>query len=271
MHVTKQCASWTTNISFKEIVKQVVDILEQALDYSRTDLNRLLIKCNDSKKKDFLLFFDELASDPISAANAAKEAMCKCEQTLLKGIEATNNCISFNLNKEVVYADILKTILSKGESFGGSTQGNGKTVVIDYSSPNIAKIFHVGHFRTTILGNFIKHLLDFNGFKTVSINYLGDWGKQFGLVLLGYKVYGSAEKLKEDPLMHLFQVYVKINKDKDAHQEAREIFRKMEEDQDEEYLALWRHFREISILKYKELYQKLNIKFDVYSGGKFLY
>lgn len=176
--------------------------------------------------------------------------------------------------------------------YGSNSSGLGKTAVLDYSSPNIAKPFHAGHLRSTIIGNFIKKVLDASGWNTVGINYLGDWGKQYGeflvfylicayintllthlyligLLAVGYKKYGDAKELKEDPIRHLFKVYVAINKDAEenpaVHDEAREYFTKMENG-DKEALALWADFRSLSIEKYKDIYSRLNISFDIYSG-----
>ncbi|KAL6122298.1 Arginyl-tRNA synthetase [Nucleospora cyclopteri] len=256
-------------ITFKKIVDQVVDLLVKNSKFTREEIEKLLIKTNSDKKKDFVIFFGSLTDKPEEIALEIKKSLENINQRIITDIEASKTSLSFNLNKKEFFGEILKTIIEKENSFGSNQIGNGETVVLDYSSPNIAKIFHVGHFRTTILGNFIKNLFNFSGYKTVSINHLGDWGKQFGLVLLGYEKYGSAEELEKDPLMHLFHVYVKISKEKEIHDEAKEIFRKMEEENDEKYMKQWNYFREISIKKYKELYKLLNVEFDSYSGESF--
>ncbi|KAI5306903.1 hypothetical protein KEM56_006515 [Ascosphaera pollenicola] len=177
-----------------------------------------------------------------------------------------------------------------------------KKLVIDFSSPNIAKPFHAGHLRSTIIGGFLAHLHTILGWDVVKLNYLGDWGKQYGLLANGYALYGNEEDLVKDPINHLFDVYVKINRDVAAQEgpikelreqikakkekgedvteleaqlnekledswdeKARKYFKSME-DEDEQALALWRRFRDLSIAKYKETYARLNIDFDVYSG-----
>lgn len=177
-----------------------------------------------------------------------------------------------------------------------------KRIVVEFSSPNIAKPFHAGHLRSTIIGGFLANLYKIMGWDVIKMNYLGDWGKQYGLLANGYKLYGNEEDLLKDPINHLFEVYVKINKDV-AEQEgpikelkeqikikkekgedvatlekeldilleaswdekARRYFKSME-DGDEEALALWRRFRDLSIEKYKQTYARLNIDFDIYSG-----
>ncbi|KAI1844508.1 hypothetical protein JX265_009997 [Neoarthrinium moseri] len=165
-----------------------------------------------------------------------------------------------------------------------------KRMIVEFSSPNIAKPFHAGHLRSTIIGGFLANLYEAAGWDVVRINYLGDWGKQYGLLALGFEKYGSEEELTRDPINHLFNVYVKINQDITAEKEqaeklqaegkadeaqkirdegfdeqARRYFKQMTEGE-EKALALWKRFRDLSIEKYKETYARLNIRYDVYSG-----
>ncbi|KAH6668698.1 putative Arginyl-tRNA synthetase, cytoplasmic [Halenospora varia] len=163
-----------------------------------------------------------------------------------------------------------------------------KRMIVEFSSPNIAKPFHAGHLRSTIIGGFLSNLYAGAGWDVIRINYLGDWGKQYGLLALGFEKYGSEEALLADPINHLFEIYVKISKDlstekeeitkleaegKDASQiknegldeQARRYFKAMT-NHDEKALAQWAHFRELSIKRYKETYARLNIHFDDYSG-----
>lgn len=177
-----------------------------------------------------------------------------------------------------------------------------KRIIVEFSSPNIAKPFHAGHLRSTIIGGFLANLYTIMGWEVIKMNYLGDWGKQYGLLANGFKRYGSEEALTKDPINHLFDVYVKINQDmaiqegpiktlkeqikakkernedvsaleseleklvdKSEDEKARRYFKSME-DGDPDALALWNRFRELSIEKYKQTYARLNIDFDVYSG-----
>ncbi|TFK40112.1 hypothetical protein BDQ12DRAFT_648426 [Crucibulum laeve] len=153
--------------------------------------------------------------------------------------------------------------------YGTNASGKGKKVIIEYSSPNIAKSFHVGHLRSTIIGAFLSNLYKACGWEVVSFNYLGDWGTQFGMIATGYEKYGSQEELEKDAIHHLFDVYVKVNKDAEADPnvklEAAKWFKRME-DGDEEALKNWRVWREMSVRKYEEEYERLNVKFDVYTG-----
>ena len=165
-----------------------------------------------------------------------------------------------------------------------------KRIIIEFSSPNIAKPFHAGHLRSTIIGGFLANLYEGAGWDVIRINYLGDWGKQYGLLALGFEKYGNEEALSKDPINHLFEIYVKINNDLSAEKEriealtkegkeeeagklkdngldeqARRYFKKMT-DGDPAALAQWKRFRDLSIVRYKQTYARLNIHFDDYSG-----
>ncbi|EJU02311.1 arginyl-tRNA synthetase [Dacryopinax primogenitus] len=162
---------------------------------------------------------------------------------------------------------------SKKAEYGCNHSGKGKKVIIEYSSPNIAKEFHAGHLRSTIIGAFLSNVHRATGWDVTTINYLGDWGKQFGMVAVGFDRYGSEEALKTDAIHHLYDVYVKINRDgekegeegKAVHDAAREFFKRME-DGDEAAVKQWKRFRDFSLERYKQSYERLNIEFDVYGG-----
>lgn len=259
-------------MDFSTVMEQIVDRIASCTDLPRDKVKSALNVYKDNKS-DFTMFLNQISASPAEDAKALFNSLEKRNFPEIVGLSVQDSQITFNLNKRLYFESILKTIHSKNAEFGKSSAGNGKTVVVEYSSPNIAKIFHVGHYRTTILGNFIKNLLKNAGYNVVSINYLGDWGKQFGLVLLGFERFGSEEELESDALMHLFKVYVKINEvamtDPTVHDKARAIFKEMEEFKNEKYLSRWRQFREMSIEKYKMLYKRLNVEFDVYSGESF--
>ncbi|KAJ2778159.1 arginyl-tRNA synthetase [Coemansia interrupta] len=182
---------------------------------------------------------------------------------------ATGPYLNFRINRALFARKVLNSINSHGPKYGWTDTGAGKRVIVEFSSPNIAKPFHAGHLRSTIIGNFITNLYKAHGWETISMNYLGDWGKQYGLLAIGFERYGSEEELVADPIKHLYDVYVSINKDAEAdpsiHDQARAYFRKME-DREEGALALWQRFRDLSIVKYKDIYARLGIDFDVYSG-----
>jgi len=190
----------------------------------------------------------------------------------IEGISSVENIgpyVNFKVDTTVLAKEILSEIYQEKEKFGQTDIGKNRTVVIDYSSPNIAKPFHVGHLRSTIIGNCLKNVYQALGYRVVSINYLGDWGKQFGLLVLAFQKWGDKEKLKEDPLKYLYKLYVKINQaveeDPSLDSEARLLFKQMEKG-DDIILEYWRKFRALSIRKYEETYNRLGISFDVYSG-----
>ena len=183
---------------------------------------------------------------------------------------------------------VLPLVLKLGSPYGVSLPDKHKKIVVEFSSPNIAKEFHVGHLRSTIIGGFLSNLFERNGWETVRLNYLGDWGRQFGLLAVGWKKSGNEETFQMNPIKHLFEVYVKISADVKLEEEeyeatkkrggdtatlektgilgeAKAYFKRME-DGDEEALSLWRNFRNISIEKYKMTYQRIGIHFTDYSG-----
>ncbi|KAF8696470.1 hypothetical protein AX14_001571 [Amanita brunnescens Koide BX004] len=153
--------------------------------------------------------------------------------------------------------------------YGSNESGKGKRVAIEYSSPNIAKSFHVGDLRSTIIGAFLANLYKACGWEVITLNYLGDWGTQIGMIAIGFEKYGSQEELENNAIKHLFDVYVKVNRDAETDPnvkvKAAKWFKRME-DGDESALKNWRVWRELSIRKYEEEYDRLNVKFDHYTG-----
>ncbi|KAB5594249.1 Arginyl-tRNA synthetase [Ceratobasidium theobromae] len=187
-----------------------------------------------------------------------------------------NGFVNYRLNTKSLTNKVLRQVdaltnqtADKTPQYGSNSSGNGKTIIMEYSSPNIAKQFHVGNLRSTIIGGFLANVYKANGWKVISMNYLGDWGKQFGMIAVGFDKYGSEEALARDAIKHLYDVYVKINADakddESVHDAARAYFKRME-DGDKTALANWQRWRDLSIDKYKEEYARLNIAFDVYSG-----
>ncbi|MBI4496206.1 MAG: arginine--tRNA ligase [Deltaproteobacteria bacterium] len=167
---------------------------------------------------------------------------------------------------------VLKRIYFQAERYGGGIQGKGKNFLIEFSSPNIAKPFHVGHLRSTIIGHSLGEIFSRLGYRVVRLNHLGDWGKQFGEVITGFKKWGEPGRLAEQPLHHLFEVYSRFHaeseRDPGLDEEARAWFKRLE-DGDGEARELWARFREISIAEFKRLYAFLGISFDSYEGESF--
>lgn len=177
--------------------------------------------------------------------------------------------LNFRIRPALVMQHVLDEVFSRRERYGTSELGAGKTIVMDYSAPNIAKPFHVGHLRSTIIGNSIRRLHEALGYRVVGINYLGDWGKQFGLLVHAFRKWGDEAELEKNPIAHLVELYVRANREAESdpsiHEEARRIFAGMEAGQ-EEALALWRHFRELTIEEAQRVYARLGVSFDDYSG-----
>lgn len=189
---------------------------------------------------------------------------------ILDKVENVGGYLNFFFDK-VQYAHQLIDTISV-DNYGASDEGSGKTVCIDYSSPNVAKNFHVGHLRTTIIGNSLYKIYSKLGYHVERINHLGDWGTQFGKLIVAYKRWGSKESVEENGISELMKIYVKFHeeaeKDDSLNDEARAWFVKMEQG-DEEALAIWQWFVDISLIEYKRIYNLLGIGFDHYTGESF--
>ncbi|MDE5547042.1 MAG: arginine--tRNA ligase [Anaeroplasmataceae bacterium] len=180
--------------------------------------------------------------------------------------------INLTIDKKLLAKDVLSRVVDEKESYGTSSIGEGKKITLDYSAPNIAKSFSIGHLRSTMIGNSIRLILNKCGYQTYSINYLGDWGTQFGKMIVAYKKWGNYEQILNDPINELTSLYVRFHeealKDTSLEDEAREAFRKMEL-ADPEYLELWRWIREESLKESAQIYDLLGISFDSYNGEAF--
>ena len=234
------------------------------------------------------------------------------ESKLVQKPTVTGTFLQFFFKPQPLTDLVIRSILQKKDQYGNNqTLGlkdpndpskGRKTIIVEFSSPNIAKPFHAGHLRSTIIGGFLANLYEAAGYKIIRMNYLGDWGRQFGLLVNGFKAYGSEEKLQRDPIGHLFDVYVEISKvskpeedeikerrdqlkllkqrkedtaklegeiitleAKTVNEKARQFFKQLENG-DAEAFAIWKRFRDLSIEKYEKTYKRLNITYDVYAG-----
>jgi arginyl-tRNA synthetase len=191
---------------------------------------------------------------------------------LLARCTSTGAYLNFRIQRPAWAERVLEKIFSQGENYGKSQEGRGKTILIEFSSPNIAKPFHVGHLRSTIIGHALSQTFERRGYQVVRLNYLGDWGKQFGEVITAFKHWGDPAQLEAQPLKHLFEVYARFHSQAEnnetLHEEARAWFKKLE-DGEVEARALWGRFREISIAEFKRLYRFLGVTFDSYEGESF--
>ncbi len=190
-------------------------------------------------------------------------------------IESLGPYVNFFVDKKHYAEKILKTAYEEKENYGSTNIGEGKNVIVEFSSPNIAKPFHIGHIRTTIIGNSIYKIYKYLGYNTITINHLGDYGTQFGMLISAYKKWGSpevVEAIEKNPIQELLKMYVRYNKEMEEHpeykDEARYWFKELENG-NEEAIKLWTWFREVSLKEFNRVYDMLNIKFDSLAGESF--
>ncbi|MBR4979256.1 MAG: arginine--tRNA ligase [Clostridia bacterium] len=214
-----------------------------------------------------------LKKPPVLIAKSLSEAInASGKNEYFEKIEDVNGYLNFYISKESLANNLLK--MSDDEKYGSSDEGKGKTVVLDYSAPNIAKPFHIGHLRSTVIGQAIKNIYKFCGYNCIGVNHLGDWGTQFGKLIVAYKKWGSKEEIEKKGIKALTEIYVKFHeeaeKDKSLEDEAREAFSKMEKG-DGECIALWKWFVEISIAEFKRVYEMIGAQFESWNGESFYF
>ena len=190
----------------------------------------------------------------------------------LKETRSAGPYLNFYLNRQKLAAEVLAEVLTKADNYGYLSDGGGETVVIDFSAPNIAKPFGIGHLRSTVIGNSLAKIYRALGYKVVGINYLGDWGTQFGKLIVAFQHWGEQGRLEEDPIHYLFQLYVRYHKEADENpaldDEARQKFRELETG-DAEALSLWDRFRSLSLEEFQRIYSFMGVSFDSYRGESF--
>ncbi|MFQ9891185.1 MAG: arginine--tRNA ligase [Streptococcus sp.] len=201
-----------------------------------------------------------------------QQTSLKIDASNFEKVEAVGPYINFFLDKSKISADVLGQVIAQGSHYADQNIGHGRNIAFDMSSPNIAKPFSIGHLRSTVIADALANIVAKQGYKPVRINHLGDWGKQFGMLIVAYKKWGSEEAVKANPINELLQLYVRINaeaeKDTSVDEEAREWFRKLEAG-DEEATALWQWFRDESLVEFNRLYDELGVSFDSYNGEAF--
>ena len=249
------------------------EILEKYTNLPRADLLQTIETPADPKLGDmafpcFRLSKELKKAPPVIAGELAGQIMAD-KPAWLGEAKATGPYVNFFFDRTAFAGSVITDILTKGENYGKSGIGAGKNVVMDYSSPNIAKPFHVGHFASTIIGLSLDRIYRFLGYNVTSINYLGDWGTQFGKVIVAYLKWSSKEAVEENGVFELASLYVRFHEEADKDpaldDEARQWVVKLQ-DGDEEGLALWRWFVDLSLTEFKKLYQRMNVNFDLYGG-----
>lgn len=211
----------------------------------------------------------ELKKNPAEIAKDLAEKI-KPGKLITKAV-AIGSYVNFFVNKSILAENTLKKILKEEDSYGRKKK-NKKKIVLDFSSPNIAKPFGVGHLRSTVIGSSLYKIYESQGYKCIGINHLGDWGTQFGKLIVAYKKWGNPKDLGKDPIKHLLKIYIKFHeeaeKKPELETEARLWFNRLE-NKDKEATKLWKQFKELSLKEFNRLYKRLNIKFDSYAGEAF--
>lgn len=194
------------------------------------------------------------------------------EQDYLESVISIGGYINFKIDKKIYISDVLGNILEDKDKYGSSDEGTGKKVIVEFSSPNIAKPFHIGHIRTTVIGNSINKIYKFLGYETISVNHLGDYGTQFGKLIVAFLAWGDREVVEKDPIKELLKLYIRFHEEAENSPElddqAREWFKKLENN-DNEAFELWQWFREVSLKEFSKVYELLDIEFDSYTGESF--
>ncbi|MEH7225754.1 arginine--tRNA ligase [Bacillus sp. JJ1566] len=202
----------------------------------------------------------------------AQEIAASIQGPLFEKVIAEGPYVNCFLNKQEVSKQILQTILTEGTNYGNHSFGIDEAITIDFSSPNIAKPFSMGHLRSTVIGNSIANIVEKCGYQPIRINHLGDWGTQFGKLIVAYKLWGNEKAVKANPITELLQLYVRFHSEAETkpklEDEARLWFKKLE-DGDEEALSLWRWFREESLTEFSRIYSLLDVDFDSINGEAF--
>ena len=259
-------------INFKE---KIAESISKVTNISKDDLVNYIEKPKDNKMGDFALPCFKLAKEmkkaPMQIANEIKEEI-EVPTEYIKNIEVVNGFLNIFINNKTLIQNLLDEMKNKKEEYGSSNIGNGKNIIVEYSSPNIAKPFHIGHFRNTVIGRALYNMYKFLGYNTIGINHLGDWGTQFGKLIEGYKRFGAEYNLEENPIDELTKIYVRINElckeDESVLEACRDNFKKLE-DGDEYCTEIWKKFKELSLKEFQRIYDILDVHFDYNTGESF--
>ncbi|HOA42137.1 MAG TPA: arginine--tRNA ligase [Bacillota bacterium] len=259
-------------INFKE---QIGALLAEYIDgLTAKELEEMIEIPTDSKLGDYAFPCFRLAKTMRkSPAIIAKDIAEKlADNGMFERVENVNAYVNMFMNREIFVREVLSEVVRRKDRYGSSDVGRNRKVIVEYSSPNIAKPFHIGHIRSTVIGNAIYKIYDFLGYDTVRINHLGDYGTQFGKMIVAYRRWGKKEDVEKSPIQTLLSYYVKFHeeaeKDPSLEDEARSTFARLESGAEEE-MALWKWFRDESLREFNRVYEMLGIEFDSYAGESF--
>ena len=255
---------------FKQIIAKQIS---KTIDINEKELESYIETPKDSKNGDYAFpcfrLAKELRKAPPVIANEIKEKIETVEE--IEKIEVAGGYLNFFINKTILAKEVLEEI-SKAEQYGKSEIGKEKNIVIDYSAPNIAKPFHIGHLRSTVIGGALYNIYKYLGYNVTGVNHLGDYGTQFGKLIEGYKMWGKEYDIEKDPINELTKIYIRINEacknDEQILENCRNNFKKLE-DGDSYCVEIWKKFRELSLQEFQKVYDLLGSKFDSWNGESF--
>ncbi len=258
-------------IDFKSIIANAIS---KVVNINTTKIEMSIEKPKGSENGDYAFpcfrLAKELHKAPQMIANDIKENI-KVDENQITKIEVVGGYLNFFINKEILVEEVLNE-MSEDKEYGKSTIGNGKNIVIDYSAPNIAKPFHIGHLRSTVIGAALYKIYKYLGYNVTGINHLGDYGTQFGKLIEGYKLWGNEYNIEENPIDELTKIYIRINQackeDEKVLENCRNNFKKLE-DGDKYCVEIWQKFRELSLKEFQKVYDILGSKFDSWNGEAF--
>jgi len=254
-------------MDFKE---QIVELLVKETKLSSSEVGNMLSVPPNPAMGDYAFPCFKLGKNPKEAAEKLQKQI-KLPHFLSK-IEVAGPYLNFFLHPLLVVESTLTAILSEREEYGHQDLGKGKKIVFDFSSPNIAKPFGIGHLRSTVIGNSLCKIYRFLGYEVIGINHLGDWGTQFGKLIVAYHKWGKEKELKKEPIKHLLKLYVKFHeeaeRDASFDDQARAEFKKLE-DGNKQSLALWKIFKDLSLAEFERIYETLGVSFDSLNGEAF--
>ena len=258
-------------LNFKKII---ANIINDAIEIDNVNLEEFIEVPKEVSNGDYAFpcfkLAKELKKAPQVIAEEIKEKI-NIENSEIEKVEIVGGYLNFFIKKEILAKEVLTEIQNK-EEYGKSNLGEGKTILVEYSAPNIAKQFHIGHLRTTLIGKALYNVYKYLGYNTIGINHLGDYGTQFGKMIEGYKKWGNEYDLNENPIEKLTEIYVRINElcknDQNVLEACRDNFRKLEE-KDPYCVELWNRFKELSLKEFDRIYNLLDVKFDSIKGEAF--
>lgn len=259
-------------VNFKEEISKL--IAEQVQDLTAEEIQSMIEVPQDAKMGDYAFPCFKLAKTlrkaPPLIARGIAEAISG--NAMFEKVEQVNAYVNMFISREEFVGDVVSAVLTEKEDYGKSNVGEGKTVIVEYSSPNIAKPFHIGHIRSTVIGNSINKIYSALGYNVIRINHLGDYGTQFGKMICAYRHWGNKEDVINEPIKTLLGYYTRFHEEVETHpeldDEAREIFTKLEHGEPEE-VELWQWFRDESLKEFNRVYKMLGIDFDSYNGESF--